>query len=244
MPGGTRRFRAGWERHGFKPRALRPELTPEEWAECDWPAPMIWTIRGRASARKLRLFACACYRSPDVWEALSEREALCGQEDLKAMLLACERAADGLGPLPDIPRGSFPPAEPDPVRAAETAAWEASGDASERGLVGVNPEDCSGDLLDIFNSQFEAEVDQQLRLIRCLFGNPFQPAVLDPGWRTGDVVALARNAYNDRTWDRLPQLADALEAAGCENTDVLEHCRGPGPHARGCWVVDLVLGYE
>jgi hypothetical protein len=55
------------------------------------------------------------------------------------------------------------------------------------------------------------------------------------------VVALARGIYADRAFDRLPILADALQDAGCENTDLLAHCRGEGPHVRGCWVVDLLL---
>jgi hypothetical protein len=56
------------------------------------------------------------------------------------------------------------------------------------------------------------------------------------------VVALARGIYDDRAFDRLAILADALQDAGCDNADVLGHCRGPGPHVRGCWVVDLLLG--
>ena len=47
-----------------------------------------------------------------------------------------------------------------------------------------------------------------------------------------------------REFGNLPVLADALQDAGCENADVLDHCRGPGSHVRGCWVVDLVLGKE
>jgi hypothetical protein len=77
---------------------------------------------------------------------------------------------------------------------------------------------------------------------RCIFGNPFRPATLDPSWRTETVVALARGIYDDRAFDRLPILADALQDAGCDNDDVLNHCRDAYPHARGCWVVDLVLG--
>jgi hypothetical protein len=79
-------------------------------------------------------------------------------------------------------------------------------------------------------------------LVRCIFGNPFRPATLDPAWRTDTVVALARGIYDDRAFDRLPILADALQDAGCDNDDILNHCRDAGPHARGCWVVDLVLG--
>jgi hypothetical protein len=77
---------------------------------------------------------------------------------------------------------------------------------------------------------------------RDIFGNPFRPVTVDPSWRTPTVTALAEAIYADRAFDRPPVLADALEEAGCDNADVLAHCRGDGPHVRGCWVVDLVLG--
>jgi hypothetical protein len=81
-------------------------------------------------------------------------------------------------------------------------------------------------------------------LLRCVFGNPFRPIAFDPNWRTETVVALASAIYAERAFDRLPILADALEEAGCDHADILSHCRGPGPHARGCWVVDGILGKE
>ena len=55
---------------------------------------------------------------------------------------------------------------------------------------------------------------------------------------------IAESIYDHRAFERLPALADALAEAGCSNPDILSHCRGPGPHVRGCWVVDLVLGKE
>ena len=82
-------------------------------------------------------------------------------------------------------------------------------------------------------------------VLRCILGNPFRliPRI-EPKWLTHAVVTLAQQIYADRAFDRLPILADALQDAGCENTDILDHCRGPGPHVRGCWVVDLVLGKD
>jgi hypothetical protein len=64
---------------------------------------------------------------------------------------------------------------------------------------------------------------------------------IDPRWRTSDVLGLARAIYDDRAFERMPILADALMDAGCENEEIIGHCRGEGPHVRGCWVVDLVL---
>jgi hypothetical protein len=82
-------------------------------------------------------------------------------------------------------------------------------------------------------------------VFRCIFGNPFRPVpTLDPAWLTSTVVSLAKGMYDSRDFTAMPILADALQDAGCDSADVLDHCRGPGPHVRGCWVVDLVLGKE
>ena len=89
-----------------------------------------------------------------------------------------------------------------------------------------------------------AEEAWQRWLLRDLFGNPFRPVVADPDWFTPTVQFIASSIYQERAFDRLPILADALEEAGCVNADVLMHCRQPGEHVRGCWVVDLILGKE
>jgi hypothetical protein len=79
-------------------------------------------------------------------------------------------------------------------------------------------------------------------LLRDLLGNPFRPVDCVPEWRTDTALALARGMYASCDFSAMPILADALQDAGCENAAVLDHCRGSGPHYRGCWVVDLVLG--
>ncbi|MCE9561997.1 MAG: hypothetical protein K8U57_08075 [Planctomycetes bacterium] len=79
-------------------------------------------------------------------------------------------------------------------------------------------------------------------MLRDVVGNPFRPVVLDTAWLTSTVGSLAKDIYADRAFDRLPILADALQDAGCESGDVLGHLRGDGPHCRGCWVIDLLLG--
>jgi hypothetical protein len=73
---------------------------------------------------------------------------------------------------------------------------------------------------------------------------PFRPVAFDPDWRTSDVTAMARGMYEARDFAAMPILADALQDAGCEDAAVLEHCRGSGPHVRGCWVVDLILSKD
>ena len=75
-----------------------------------------------------------------------------------------------------------------------------------------------------------------------MIGNPFRPATFSPEWHTDTAVSLSQQMCESRDFGAMPILADALQDAGCENAAILQHCRGPGPHVRGCWVVDLVLG--
>jgi hypothetical protein len=104
----------------------------------------------------------------------------------------------------------------------------------------------------------------QCSLLRDIFGNPFRPVSVDPRWLSSSVFGLVRTVYEDRRFgfeywsrepkqdlartayhdrfDHLPVLADVLEEAGCSNPDILGHLRAPGPHVRGCWVIDLLLG--
>jgi hypothetical protein len=85
----------------------------------------------------------------------------------------------------------------------------------------------------------------QVVLLRDIFGNPFRPVSVDPAWLAwsdGAVVRVARAIYEERAFDRLPILADALMDAGCDNQVILDHCRDAGPHVRGCWALDLILG--
>ncbi|OWK43797.1 hypothetical protein FRUB_03396 [Fimbriiglobus ruber] len=84
----------------------------------------------------------------------------------------------------------------------------------------------------------------QCELLRDIFGNPFCPAIANPSWLTTNVLDLAEAIYADGAYDRFPILADALQDAGCDDADILTHCHTNGPHARGCWVIDLLTGRE
>jgi hypothetical protein len=89
--------------------------------------------------------------------------------------------------------------------------------------------------------------DVRCTLVRDLFGNPFHRSPLAPSWLTwhdGLIVSMARQIYESRNFTDMPILADALEEAGCTNAGILNHCRQPGEHVRGCWVIDLILGKE
>src|SRR5436305_432536 len=92
--------------------------------------------------------------------------------------------------------------------------------------------------------RFAAELQEQTALLRDIFGNPFCPVSAAPSWLAwggGTVVRMAEAIYEERRFEDLPYLGDALEGAGCDNQDLLAHCRTPETHVRGCWVVDLVL---
>jgi hypothetical protein len=97
------------------------------------------------------------------------------------------------------------------------------------------------------NLSWDSRPRNQARLFRDIVGNPFRapqvaPAVLH--WNDGTVARLAQGIYDERNFSTLPILADALEDAGCDDAALLEHCRAPGPHVRGCWLLDLLLHRE
>jgi len=79
-------------------------------------------------------------------------------------------------------------------------------------------------------------------VLREIAGNPFGLVTFDLNWRTWTAVKLAQMMYDSRDFSLMPILADALQDVGCDDEDVLSHCRGKNTHVRGCWVVDLVLG--
>ncbi|OWK42399.1 hypothetical protein FRUB_04477 [Fimbriiglobus ruber] len=77
-----------------------------------------------------------------------------------------------------------------------------------------------------------------------IFGVPFRPISFAPSWQTPAITTLSQQMYDSRNFSLMPILADALQDSGCCDDQVLSHCRGPGPHVRGCWVVDAILGKE
>ena len=208
-------------------------MTESEWLACVDPQRMLTYLHGIVSDRKLRLFGCAFCRS--VWNWISE-------DCFRNAVEVAERFADGQATTREL-----------------TEAKRESGAAFERsGLQGVTgkPQKAKGCAWSTTRSAGSAamyplwvfttpdEKERQLSLLRDIFGNPFRPSVLSSAWITPQVQNLAHNIYEDRKFDRLPDLADALEEGGCHETEILDHCRHPGPHVRGCWVVDLLLGKE
>jgi hypothetical protein len=132
---------------------------------------------------------------------------------------------------------------------AVNALVVAEDDASLAQLLGVrwrflHPRFVAEAGLPVVGTRWYTELLAQCDLVRDLFGNPFRPVTSNPVWLTSTVTSLAAGIYHERAFDRLPVLADALEEAGCTNADILNHCRRPGEHVRGCWLVDLLLGKE
>jgi hypothetical protein len=122
------------------------------------------------------------------------------------------------------------------ARAAELAAGPQPGIVTVAGRIIAK---------DVSPLGYEGEKTRQLATIRDLMGNPFRPVSFSPQWRTSTAVALAQQMYDSRDFGAMPILADALQDAGCDSDDILDHCRDAKQvHVRGCWVVDLVLGKE
>jgi hypothetical protein len=199
-------------------------MTEQEWLGCADPTPMLDFLRVGAAERKLRLFAAACCRR--VWHRLAD-------EPSRRAVLVAERHADGHAG-PDELQAAHGTARGPARSAAETshgyalwvakgAAWGAATEVREAGA---------------------AEPAAQAALLRDLLGNPFRQARIAPGLRTPGVVALARDVYDRRAFERMPELAGLLAAAGCADAAVLGHCRPGGEHARGCWLVDALLGRQ
>jgi hypothetical protein len=236
-------------------------MTEAEWLACTDPTPMLGFLGGRASPRKLRLFAAACCRR--VWHLLTD------DRNRRAIDVA-ERYADGLVPkkaLKAARRKTFQVRAERPPIIGQDYRWGAAfAEEATDGLT-LGPHESAQDTAyhaaialaygatpgrerdERFQVSHNAERLVQARLLHEIFSDPFRTVALNPTWRTPTVTALATAAYDNRILptgtldpDRLAILADALEEAGCTDEQVLSHLRGPsGPHVRGCWVLDLLL---
>ena len=213
-------------------------MTEAEWLACTDPQKMLAFLLAHpgCSERKVRLFAVACY-----WQV----EEFHWDEPLfDAEVEAVERYADGrigrdgllAASLAHL-RQLFPGEEESALQfvslEADYAAWMAEWAAQRSRYAGDGAWPAGA-----------AEAGQA-GLLRDLFGYPFRRVAIDPSWlewNNGTVVKMAQAVYEERAFDRLPVLADALEEVGCADADLLGHLRGPGPQVRGCWAIDLLLG--
>jgi hypothetical protein len=188
------------------------------------------------SDRKRRLFACACCR---------RIRAVLGHDDLRNGIEAAELHADGL-----LNKRGLTEARDARDFHALAVKWAldrhrqfplcSSQYASEALAAAGRRKFWSA----AYQKAVAAEQAEQVVLLRDVVGNPFRPVVFAPEWRTSTAVSLAQQMYESRDFSPMPILADALQDAGCDSGAVLDHCRAAAPHARGCWVADLVLGRE
>jgi hypothetical protein len=223
-------------------------MTEAEWWTCTSPEAILNFLTDKASPRKLRLYAIGCCRR--IWQQLSDDRCRYAVEVSQRFVdgLATEAALFAAGqvvmPLakPDSAPGS-PLSRPtsSPAGAAwsatRTPAWFAAWDTAWDARMVAR---------DSLAIDWEQERAWQATLLLDLFGNPFRRVRIDPGWLLeagGAVRTLAQVIYEDDRFGDLPILADALEEAGCTCSEILDHCRTPRAHYRGCWVVDAVLGF-
>jgi hypothetical protein len=244
-------------------------MTEADWLICNDPQKMLIYLACPPAHRKMLLFAIACCkrvvallvdeRSHKALEKLERfAEGQCGPAELDEGSKLAYEAIRSIGQpqleLERRRRGGIPWAdlkdEADRLQRLDNAAW-----AVYAALMGAKYESlpvpysygplslmkrCRAALRD----EADAVRQYQANVLRDIFGNPFSPVVLEHSWLTPNVVALAQEIYDSQAFDRLSLLADELEEAGCHNSGILDHCRQPGLHAPGCWLLDLLMGKE
>jgi hypothetical protein len=219
------------------------QFTESEWLACgEWS--VLWRWFGeRATVRKARLFACACFRR--LTHLLDER----GRKAVEAYELFTEGFVSRQQLVESMPRvrnnfrSFLRPRSREREAAGFVAALMAQPTAREEMQLAVR---AGRELAEWVGAwAVAAEEKAQCDLFRDVVGNPFRAAGPRPEWlarNDGAAVKIAHAVYEEGAFADLPVLADALEEAGCDDDEVLSHCRGPGPHVRGCWVVDDLLG--
>ena len=213
----------------------------ETWETSVEPERMLRRFRSRGRTRQLRLFACGCLRR--VWHLLvderskraleaAERHALgsLGEQEYLEARTAALAVPDGGGPLELASRALkamllVPLAGPQVGPAAVETAWLAA--------QAVASDD---------RELLARERAAQAALVRCVFGNPFRPALPGLACRALEVLVLAHRARDAWEFRLLPALADTLERAGCRCAPLLEHCRSEAIHTPGCHALEILLG--
>jgi hypothetical protein len=208
-------------------------MTETEWLACADPGRLFESLRGHASARKLRLLTCATAR-----EVGGDKFG----PPCEDTITFAEQYADGM----------WSERERADIQWAAAAYCFKLGSSTHAdylfaALAAFTTGETAGEIeIHIASAAAAGGAMRPVRpgTIREVFGNPFRPVTFAPAWRTATVTGLARQMYESRDFGAMPILADALQDAGCDSEDILSHAWGDGPHVRGCWVVDLVLGKE
>jgi hypothetical protein len=223
-------------------------MTEAEWLEATNPFLLLNHIQKTMTERRMRLFSCSCCRT-----------ILNMNMDVRIsnLLITSERFAEGIATSDDLEIATRASVEFEQENSNEDLpAAYAVIHASTEGYIDAG-EVCNR-ITDAIFAQYEhvdksslitarhgvdTHLAEMASIAHDIFGNPFRPVVANPEWLTSTVIALAEGIYEDRAFDRMPILADALQDAGCDNDDILNHCRDAKQvHVRGCWVVDLLLG--
>ena len=242
-------------------------MTEAEWTACTNPESMLEFLRGKVSDRKLRLFACACCRR--IWHFLldersrnaiefTERHVDCHMDTValaKARNEAHSAAAElhqrvrrvaavparfeaqaeamAAGAASNVLQGSSVWGYANP---SEVAAWTAASASAVAVKFSARAAGTAG------RPSAKSERAVQCLLFRDIIGSPFRTATVDSRYLTPNVVSLAHQIYDDRAFHDLAILADTLEAVGCFEQNILNHCRTERHHVLGCWVLDTLLG--
>jgi hypothetical protein len=222
-------------------------MTESEWLACADPEPMLEFLRGKASDRKVRLFAVSSFRRVP---------AILGSEGCQAAFEVAERFAEGSASESELPRldaAGFCWDAPMPIRMLQTFVMVNSHTAAFSAVAWATGQKRTF----VGRTQYShpQELPTHAALLRDVIPNPFKPSPPLPAavlaWHDRTVPRLALGIYEGRkmpegTLDnaRLAVLADALLDAGCEDEALIAHCREAGTHVRGCWAVDLLLGKE
>ncbi len=236
-------------------------MTEAKWLAATDPRPMLEFLRSKTSGRKLRLFAAAACRLlarpillPDGERAVDVAERFAdGAANAHELAVAQRRVR-----LDTSHFGRFALVQAthyDAQDAALSAALELADDAGRRAVADAlaAAPNCDPDVR-VPDAAQAVAFALLAGLLREVIGNPFAALLIAPAWlawQGGDMRKLALAVYNQRHLPsgeldlfRLRVLADALEDAGCADAELLLHLRGPGPHVRGCWALDLILSRE
>ena len=233
----------------------KDRITKEKvWIESNKFATLLKLADGKASGRKLRLLTCACCRvlepafssHTQALIAIDATERFLDGKCSESELAAASRAAaeEEYRPFAISARGRPLTKEEElGVWLSQMARW--ASDTQRKGAASRAAEVSDGVWLarnkNIVGKHWQKKIAS---ILRDVVGNPYRPVALDPRWLSSTVLDLARTIYDERVFERLPVLAESLMDAGCDNEEILKHCRSAGPHVRGCWVVDLLLGKE
>lgn len=233
-------------------------MTEVEWLESKEPWQMLTLLRKHPSSRKSRLLMCAfCRQSWPLFVSEGGARAVeigekfaDGLGSRKELRIARREALNGLVDAMDWrdDEAEFMLDRFNGFHFEDELEWVCR--AAVRLVVVralaevVSAHHLTQVLRSISSTHAGASGAEDCGLIRDIFGNPFRPVAFSLSWRTDTVVSLAAQMYDSRDFSTMPILADALQDAGCDRAEILDHCRGDGPHVRGCWVVDSVLGKE